>query len=314
MKLSKEVKIGFVVTLSLVIFFAGFTFLKGSTLFSNNKEYICFFNNIDGLQSSSTVLIRGMNVGHVARTELNGAKDVKVVITVGKKVEIPEGTRAVLAQSDLLGSKVIKLSPGPGPAMLENGATLATGIDGGAIESISSELTPRLTELKQTISSLNATLANVNAVMGEDNQKAIAMAIQSIKTTADNLAGLTGAINKESGQISSILRNANSVTGNLARSNDTVQQILSHMNTITRQIAAAPLQKTLTDMQGAITQLKAIMTKVNSNEGSLGLLINNKDMYNNLNSSLQSMTNLMTDLKAHPGKYINVSVFGKQRP
>jgi phospholipid/cholesterol/gamma-HCH transport system substrate-binding protein len=311
MSVSREVRIGLLVSIAIVVFFTGFYYLKGSSLFSNDKIYYCVYDDIEGLQNSAAVQLRGMNVGHISQIKLQDNSGVVVAITMSKRIMVLQGTKAVLAQSDLLGGKIIKLEPGNGPGIVNDGATLAGVKEGGAIESISGELTPRLKELKGTIATLNTTLANVNNIVGEENQKKMGEAIQSIKVTADNLAKLTATINGESGQITGMIRNANSVTANLAKNNDTIQHILSNVNAMSRQLANAPIEKTFTELHSVTSELQGLMKKINNNSGSLGMLINDKAMYNNLNSTLQSLNTLLTDLKSHPGRYINVSVFGR---
>lgn len=313
MNVSKEVKTGLLVTIAAVVFFAGFYFLKGSDVFSNDKDYYCYYPSVDGLQKSAVVQIKGLNVGQVANLELAGDKGVKVTLSINNKIEMPVGTVANLGSADLLGGKIIRLDLGAGPGNIPPKSILETKKDGGALDKISGELTPRLEELKGTITALNAALANVNSLVGPDNQKAITETIHSLKTTSDNLAHLSGTLDKESAQISSIIRNTNSITGNLAKSNDTVQRILSNANRITTQLANAPIQKTLADLQKTSAELQAIMAKINNNQGSMGLLINDKEMYNNMNKSLKSISNLTDDLKAHPGRYINISVFGGKK-
>ena len=310
MHLSKEVRIGILVTAALVIFFTGFYFLKGTSLFSNDKEYYCFYANVDGLQNSANVQINGLNVGHVISTRLVGNKGVLVTVSIGKEVDLPNGTTANLASSDLLGTKIIKLVLGPGPGSIPTKSELKTIAEGGLVDNVSAQLTPRLQELKGTIIALDTVLASVNKIVGADNQKAMASAIDNIKLTSQNLEKLSSVLAKEGDQISGVIKNANSITGSLAKQNDTIKHILSNVNTITRQVANAPIQKAFADLQNATAQLQGIMNKINNNEGSLGMLINNKDVYNNLNNSLHSMSSLMDDLKAHPKKYINLHVFG----
>lgn len=313
MNISKEVKIGLLVTISAVVFFVGFSFLKGSDVFSNDKDYYCYFESVDGLQKSTFVQIKGLNVGQVSDLELAGKQGVKVTLSINNKTVMPEGTIANLASSDLLGTKVIRLDLGEGAGTIAPGATLPTHKDGGAIDKISGELTPRLEELKGTIIAFNAALANINSLVGADNQHAINSTIQSLKVTSENLARMSDVLSKESGQISGIIRNTNSITGSFAKSNDTIQRMLSNFNKISGQLANSPIQKTIADLQKTTTQLNGIMEKINNNQGSLGMFINNKDAYNNLNNSLKSVTNLTDDMKARPGRYINISVFGGKK-
>lgn len=309
MSIAKEVKIGLMVTVALVILFVGFYFLKGAAIFSNEKDYYCYFKDVDGLQNSASVQVRGLNVGKVSHTQLIDNKGVLVKISINTNVEIPAGTIAELA-SDLLGPKIIKLELGPGPAMMSKGDTLPSHNQAGVIDKVSDQLTPRLEELKETISEFNRALVSVNSIVGEENQKALQAAVASIKATSDNLAALSSSLNKESGEMSDIIHNAKSITGNLSKNNDTINHILANASNITRQLSNAPIQKTVTDLQKTIGELHGVMDKINNNQGSLGMLINNKDVYNNLNSSLHSLNGLMEDIKAHPSHYINVTVFG----
>ena len=310
MSITKEVKTGLVVAVALVILFVGFYFLKGAKIFSSEKQYYCYYNDIDGLQSSAYVMTRGVNVGHVSRIELVDNKGVKVTITINKSVEIPEGTVASLASGDLLGAKVINLDQGSGPGFIKAGATLPSSKESGLVDKVSDQLTPRLAELKQTISLFNTALNGINSVVGEENQKELAAAIASIKSTADNLAQLSGSLNKEGSEMTGIIHDVKSFTGALAKNDDTIQHILANASNVTRQLANSPIQKTMGDLQKSISELHGVLDKINNNQGTLGMLINNKDVYNNLNSSLHSLNSLMEDIKAHPSHYINVTVFG----
>jgi phospholipid/cholesterol/gamma-HCH transport system substrate-binding protein len=312
MVLSREVRIGLMVSISLVTFFLGVYFLKGADVFSNDKVYYCFYSNVNGLQKSANVQIRGLIVGHVMSMELVDDKAVKVSIAIKKSVELPEGTTAELV-TELLGTQEITLNLGKGQGTLKSGATLATTVKSSLIDNVSGELTPRLQELKATIISLDTTLASINTLVGGENQKNITATIRSLKATADNFDKLSGVLAGESGELTSIMHNANSITGNLAKENDTVQHILANMSNVTRQLANAPVQKTMADLQKTTAALQGIMNKINNNQGSLGLLINDKAAYNNLNSTLKSLRDLTDDLKARPGRYINVSVFGKKQ-
>lgn len=313
MKLTKEVKTGLLVTISFAIFFIGFYFLKGAKIFSKENEYICYYDNVDGLQNAANVQISGLNVGRVSQTVLAPGDKVKVVISMPKSIEIPVGTVATISSADLLGGKVIRLDRGKGPGMMKSGAELKTGKELGMLDNVTGELTPRLRELKETIAAFNVTLAGVNNIVGDQNQKAIAAAINSIKNTADNLSALTAALGRETGEIHGIVHNTNTITASLAKQSDTVQRILANASNVTRQLANAPIQKTLADLQATSAQLQGIMGKVNSSDGTLGLLINNKDVYNNLKNSLNSLDALMADLKQHPSRYINLTIFGKKK-
>lgn len=313
MKISKEVRIGVLVTFSVLIFFLGLNFLKKASFISKEKDYYCYYSNVDGLMKSANVMVMGMTVGHVADMKIVPGKGVEVKLQINKEVELTEGTVASLESPDLLGAKVISLIMGPGPAMLSAGANIPTANAGGMMNNVTNELTPRLRELRGTIGKFDTTLNSVNAVVGMQNQKELAEALHSLNNSAKNIEQLTNTLSKESTQITAILKNAQSFTASLASQNDTIKLLLANANKLMRQLGNAPVEKTVTELQSTIVQVKEVIAKINKGEGSLGLLINDKELHRNLNTSLHSLDSLMTDIKAHPTRYINVTVFGSKK-
>lgn len=314
MSLSKEARIGILVTVAVVVFLFGFYMLKGSNLFSGEKEYYCFFDNVQGLQTSAAVQVRGLNVGRVSATRLEDNKGVMVTITLHKSVEVPQGTTAHLVSADLLGAKIIRLDPGNGPGMIEPKSQLPASVESGMLETVSTQIDPILKKVSLLLDGLDTTLSGVNEVLSDKNVNGVGAAIASLDTTMANFRALSGTLKKESGEITQVVHNANSITTNLANNNDKIQGILTNFNNISNQLANAPVKQTFDDLQKTIGELQGIMNKINTNQGSLGLLVNDKQLYNNLNSSLNTLNALMADINAHPSRYINVTIFGKKKP
>jgi len=313
MRLSKEVRIGLLVSISLLILFTGFYFLKGANVFSGEREYYCFYENVQGLQSSSNVQIRGLNVGRVSRTQLLDGKGVRVVIAIGKSIVLPKGTVATLASADLLGNKMIRLDLGTGPGDVSPGDSLITAVEGGLIDNLSVQISPLLKDVRAVIGTLDTVLVGVNHIVNSQNQQALSNSIAALNTTTENFAKLSATLNNSSTEISNIVHNANSITTNIAGSNDNIKRILSNLSTTTDQLSKAPISKTFSDLQGITSQLQQLLNKLNSGQGSLGMLVSDKTLYNNLSNSLASLNLLMADLKEHPSHYVNVTVFGKKK-
>ena len=112
--------------------------------------------------------------------------------------------------------------------------------------------------------------------------------------------------------LAGVINNANSITGNLAKSNEKITNILNNAEQLTDKLAAAPIDQTLIKLNNGVDDLQSLLNKINSGQGSIGMLVNDKDLYNNLTTTLSSLDKLVSDLKAHPSRYINVSVFGKK--
>ncbi len=313
MIISKEVKIGVLATIALIIFFVGLKFLSGADIFSKDREYFCIYQNVEGLQNSAVIQINGLNVGHVASLQLVPGKGVKVLLDINKGLELPEGTIAKLGSYDIMGTKMIMLIPGPGPGSLKAGDELKAAREGGMLDNVSSELTPRLRELKSTISTIDNTLNGVNDLMNAENKREIAEALHAVNLTANNLAQLTSDLKKQTSEINSMIHNANSVTANLAKNNDTINHILTNVNGITTHLNNAHIEKMVEDIRSTLTEYKNIAEKINDSKGTAGLLVNNKDLYINMNHAVKMLDSLETDMRARPSRYISLSFFGRKK-
>lgn len=312
MRFSKEAKIGLLVAISLLVFFAGFYFLRGSSLFSGEKEFYAYYDNVQGLQSSAAVQVKGLGVGRVANIELMDGEKVKVTLTVSKNVAIPVGTSAELASADLLGTKIIRLKLGTGTQIAEDGATLPASIEGGIIDNLSVEIAPLITDLRHVIATLDTVLVGVSGVLNESTANSLANTVTSLDVTMKNFSELSVKLNNESDQLASIIRNANSISSNLANSNEGITNIIKNAEQTTNNLSAAPIQETVKELQSAAQQLDGILKKINNNEGSLGMVVNDKQLYNNLSATMNTLNELMADINARPWRYINVTIFGKK--
>lgn len=312
MKMSKEARIGLLLCIAVLVFFAGFYFLKGSNIFSKEKEYICYYDNVQGLLSSSPVQIKGLQVGKVSAIELNGGGRVKVKIAISKKYDLPKGTVAKLISADLLGTKAIRLELGSGNEMVKDDEELPAAIEGGMLDNLSADVSPLLQDVRKVVISLDSVLNGINSILNEDTRRNLDHTVASLDQTMTHFTSIAGKIDRQSDDLAKIIRNANSITTNIANNNQNISEILDNANAAMLQLKNAPIEQTMNDLQKASTQLQEVMGKINHGEGSAGQLVNDKQLYNNLNSTLKNLSELAGDLKAHPSRYINVTVFGRK--
>ncbi len=313
MKFSKEARIGLLVASAILVFFAGFYFLKGANIFSGENEYYTYYENVQGLHPSSAVQIKGLTVGRVSAIDLNGKGKVKVTLAIDKDTKIPEGTIAKLTATDLLGTKAIALDLGSGTQLIEDESTLPSDIEGGIIDALSEEITPLLVDMRHAVGTLDTVLTSINTVLDRKAQADLRQSIGNLNTTMGHLAQLSQRLNAESGQLASVMRNANSITTNLANNNDRINRILDNTATASDKLAQVPIEEIMRDLQLTANQLNGIAAKINSSQGSLGLLVNDTSLYRNLNTSLHTLNYLMADIEAHPARYINFSIFGRRK-
>jgi phospholipid/cholesterol/gamma-HCH transport system substrate-binding protein len=300
------------VAFAFLAFFAGFYFLKGSNLFSGENKYYAYFDDVQGLQLSSAVQVKGLTVGRVADITLNEGAKVKVTIAVRKKINVTAGSLVKLASADLLGTKVLKLEIKEGNKAAETGATLQATVEGNLVDNLSGQVTPLINDIRHVVATLDTVLGGVNNMLNKETRDRLASGVASLDVTMKNFAELSQKLNNESSQLASVIRNANSITANLANSNQQVTNILKNAEGISKQLADAPLEQTIKDLQTTIAQLQGVVNKINNNDGSLGMLVNDKQLYNNLTDALKTLNALMADVNAHPSRYINLTIFGRK--
>ncbi len=314
MKFKKEVRIGLLVLMAFLVFFAGFYFLRGANLFSSQLRYLAYYESVDGLSLSAPVQVRGLAVGRVASIELDGeARDrVKLVLEVDRDLKLNSGTVAVLNSGDLLGSKFIELEWGEGEEILEEGAVLASRREGGLLDNISTEISPLILDMRQVVTTLDTVLQGIHSMVDPATRKSLQNSIRSLDHTMANLSSLSGTLEKESQTISRFLGHAESVASNLEENNQRVSRILENLETTSGHLAAANLKGTVETLHGALKEVESLVKELNQDQGSLGLLIHDRQLYDNLTQTLYSLDRLLEDINRRPSRYINLTIFGRK--
>lgn len=296
-KFSKEIQIALVAVTGIIVLYFGLQFLKGLTLFSTDHNYYVKFKNVNGLSASSPIYANGYRVGVVEDIIFDYARqsDVVAVIGLDQQMRLPKGSRAEIA-SDLLGNIKLELVLGPDPAdFLSPGDTISGGPQLGAM-AMAADMVP---QIQAMLPKLDSILASVNTLLADpalrNSLHHIDQVTGSLATTANELNALTGSLNR---QMPSLLKNAD---GMLANAND-----------LTRNLNELDLATTMTKVNNTLQNVEQMTAKLNSDEGTLGLLMRDQELYNNLNATMMHTDSLMIDLKQHPKRYVHFSVFGKK--
>lgn len=315
-KIKSEVKIGIMVAVTIAVFILGFNFLRGRGLFSSDKKYYTYYyKDVQGLQESAVIQLKGLGVGKVSKIELLADRRIKVSFALRKDIKVPQGTIAKLASADLIsGTKIISLEmPAVGNTMIvEEGGFIKGKESEGLLDNLGSQVSPLVSVLQHTVITLDTLLNTVNNIINDDTRKHLNASFASLEVGLDQLSMLATQLNAQSGNLAGVIKNANSITGNLANSNEHISNTLTNLESFSTSLNKAPIQETVEDLQKAAASLQGIVSKINDNNGSLGMLLSDKKLYNNLASTLGTLDTLLGDLKAHPAKYINVSVFGRK--
>jgi phospholipid/cholesterol/gamma-HCH transport system substrate-binding protein len=261
--------------------------------------------------------VNGLVVGNVANLDVmdKNAGRILVTLRINKKIDIPHNSVARIT-SDLLGSKAVQIDFGNANEYLKDGDTVYAAVDGSITDALKEQLSPLVTKLEVTLGSVDSVLLTVNSIFDTTTKGNLREAIANLNATMGNFNRSSASLNKmldpKTGSVAVTFSNFESISGNLKNNNGKIEGILSNAEKATSALANGNLDKTLQDLQSMAANLNATINKLNSTDGTAGLLLNDKKVYNNLQNSLGSLNKLLEDLKANPKRYVHFSLFGKK--
>ncbi len=282
--------------------------MKGSDLFSSKNHLYAIYNNVDGLTEAKPVLVNGFQVGMVNKLSLLPNGEVLIRFDIAKSVKIPKNTQARLGSVDLLGNKAIILIIGNSRELSHSGDTLESINQKSLLES----LLPLQTQTGRLISHLDTFLSSINSVINPRFQHNIDKSMSSVSGILKNLEKVSQKFNDSIRLLTRSMENIEAITRNFKNNDKNISSSLENVKKFTEKISGSTLDSTLIQLNHSSIMLKLILYKINSGAGSMGALINDKTLYNNLAASSASLNNLMIDLKANPKRYVHFSIFGSK--
>lgn len=297
MKLTKEIKIALVAIVGILVMYFGINFLKGMNLFSTNNAYYMTFDDIQGLGASTPIYADGYKVGTVDGLEYDYKENgpIKVKVDINKDLRIPQGSKAEIVK-DLMGNLQVNLLLANNPReRVEPGGIIPGAVNGGMMDK-AANLIP---VVEKMLPKLDSILTSVNALLADP---ALAASLHNVETITSNLTVSTRELN-------TLMAGLNKqVPGMIGMANG----VLDNTNRLTANLASLDVQGTLNKVNQTLESAHQFTEKLNSNQGSLGLLMNDTKLYDNLTSTMSHADSLVIDLKAHPKRYVHFSVFGRK--
>ncbi len=298
MKHSREIKVGILAVVAIFLLYFGFNFLKGVNIFSSTSTYYGSYTSINGLTEQSPVYVKGFKVGQVDKIKYDFRKDDSFVVefSINKDISLPKGTELALISDGLLGGTALQLNipVTESDDLFARGDTLPTTVVPGLIDNLQEGL---LADLSDALQKLDTLLNTANTQLEGDH----------LKTALANVDRISADLRVASADFKTLMANDVPVVVSDAKS------AMSDIKTVTANVRDVDIAATINKLDATVGELKAFVSSVNSKDGTVGMLLNDKELYNNINETIQSVDSLVVDLKAHPKRYINISVFGGKK-
>lgn len=303
-KHGKEIMVAILFVVATVLLYFGLNYLKGINIFKHTNTYVAVFESANGLVEQSNVYIKGYKVGMVDRIvyDFSQEKPFTVVLSTNPDIKLPEGTVVALVPDGLLGGEALELRF---PEQLcegfhHDGDTLPTTIEAGLIDGIVGGLTEKLNPI---LDNLNPIMINLDSIVlalkNNLTEEQIASIVKQLNGTLAHANGITGKLD-------------NMMAGRIPHLLDSIQLVVDDVHEITANLSEVDFRATILKVDSAVDGVNGFVDKVNSTDGTVGLLLNDKELYVNINNTVSSADSLLTDLKAHPKRYVHFSLFGKK--
>ena len=315
MKISKTSKIGIVLVISFMVLIWGINFLKGRDIFRTEKVYIARYKNVAGLEPSTVVQLNGLKIGYVREVyfaeDLSG--DLIVKIAVFNKFPLPMGTFAEIASNDLLGSKIVKLNLGKSSKFYQHNDTIKSKIESDIKSQVAEQIAPIKAKAERLIVSLDSIVSGVTLLLNSDTRQSISKSIEQISLTMENLAKISGdlsvVVNDQKHNLSASISNMKEMTDQFNKDSKDLGNIIHNFSAISDSIKPAEIKSTLNHLDKTVAGLETLLTNVNEAKGSLGMMIKDSILYNQLAESSNNLNQLLIDLKKNPHRYLKFSAF-----
>ena len=304
--MKREVKIGIFGVAMILLLWGGIRFLSGLDVFSRNAEYVAVYDQVSGVQEASAVMMKGVKVGTVSAIVLDPKRSDKVAIhlLVKRSYPVPADSEARIFSDGLMGGKAVEIVLGHSTELLSDGDTIRSSRDRDLMDVAGSELDFFKQKFATIADDLSRTLNNLNTIL-EANSAHLNATLANLESLSGDMAELMG---EEKAELQAAIEGLSAFAAMLGENAPRVDSLMMGANNLVTSLDEEAFGEKLSS---AVASLDALMAKIDEGEGSLGLLMNDKAMYENLTLASENLALLLADLKEHPARYVHLSVFGK---
>jgi phospholipid/cholesterol/gamma-HCH transport system substrate-binding protein len=315
-KVTNETKVGALTVIAIVLLILGYNYLKGNEIFSSTNTYFAVYDNVDGLTPSNAVMMQGLKVGQVRKVTYRADKKLIVLIEINSDLKLTKQDTCKIVATDIFQNKAIELTTSHIGEPAQNGDTLVAYLKPGIGDQISAVVGPIKAKTEKFILAIDSMIGSFSSQLSTGNSGDLKASLLTLKSTLQALnntaAGMDRMLNSDASKFNQILAHVEGITRKLHDNASTIDKVMKNMAKISDSLAGADLKTTVNNAKDAVKAVTVLLDKINKGEGSVGLLLNDNKLYDNLKSSGENLDKLLIDLKAHPKRYIHFSVFGKK--
>ena len=317
MKISNETKVGAIAVVAIAVLILGFNFLKGKKLLSHDTMIVGKYGNVQGLQNSNPIVINGLQVGTVYKiTTDKDMRQIFVEMNITKDINIPKNSIAII-KGNPIGTTSIEIKLGDAAQNLKNKDTVYTEANAGIFDDVLKKVDPVLYEVRKAVTSIDTLLGKFNKILDPTASGNISSVLANLNRVTAMMVYSTASLNTfldtRTGALSKSLNNVSAITANFASNNEKINHVMSNLDKTSSKFAELNFKKTLDTLDRTINDLRNMVGKFNNNNGTLGKLINDPALYQNLASTGNKLNLLLDDIRVNPKRYVNISVFGKKQ-
>ena len=304
MKLSREIKTAFLVIGGVLLFVFGFSFLKGKSFFEKDKIIYTVYDEVEGLIEGAKVTINGLVIGKIMKIDfLPNTTRILITMSVRNELDFSPQSEAILYEAGLIGGKAIQIDPVfDSKSIVKSGDTLVSALKPGLTELINKQIEPLQLKIENMLTSADSLFIGVGNILNNDSQ-------ENLKSILKNLSLSTSKINDASISLVEILKKNQS---NIDNTFENFAETSNNLKTITDSISQANLAVAINKFTNTIESLDGIVATIESGNGTMGKLVKDETLYQNLSQASKELEDLLSDLKSHPKRYVHFSLFGKK--
>lgn len=304
MKLSREIKTAFLVIGGVLLFVFGFSFLKGKSFFEKDKIIYTVYDEVEGLVEGAKVTINGLVIGKIMKIDfLPNTTRILITMSVRNELDFSPQSEAILYEAGLIGGKAIQIDPVfESKSIVKSGDTLVSALKPGLTELINKQIEPLQLKIENMLTSADSLFIGVGNILNNDSQ-------ENLKSILKNLSLSTSKINDASISLVEILKKNQS---NIDNTFENFAETSDNLKTITDSISQANLAVAINKFTNTIESLDGIVATIESGNGTMGKLVKDETLYQNLSQASKELEDLLSDLKSHPKRYVHFSLFGKK--